>query len=261
MSVQGAVCTRWGKHIIRGTEEETHHPAPLWNCVWWSWRHASSFTHTHTHTELLYTHTHAWGGHVAGVCMCRRPGFSPWVGRSTGGGHGDPLQYSCLEYSMHKGAWWGHKEPDMAQRLTLYFRPTELRPHLQRCQSPVASFTPKSLQTFRSYNAIGLWLLKLSWFSHLFAFALNIPSFWIFFPLLRQTHFKTQLRPHLFLKALQGLHTFRLSKGLSSAHGALLPRDADLYPPFHMSITIHTNILSGWQRTVLCHLCIPHCQT
>ena len=27
-------------------------------------------------------------------------------GRSPGGGHGNPLQYSCLENSMDKGAWW-----------------------------------------------------------------------------------------------------------------------------------------------------------
>ena len=26
-------------------------------------------------------------------------------GRSPGGGHGDPLQYSCLENPMDKGAW------------------------------------------------------------------------------------------------------------------------------------------------------------
>ena len=30
----------------------------------------------------------------------------PGWGRSLGGGHGNPLQYSCLENSMDKGAWW-----------------------------------------------------------------------------------------------------------------------------------------------------------
>ena len=28
------------------------------------------------------------------------------LGRSPGGGHGNPLQYSCLENSMDRGAWW-----------------------------------------------------------------------------------------------------------------------------------------------------------
>ena len=26
--------------------------------------------------------------------------------RSSGGGNGDPLQYSCLENPMYRGAWW-----------------------------------------------------------------------------------------------------------------------------------------------------------
>ena len=28
------------------------------------------------------------------------------LGRSPGVGHGNPLQYSCLENSMDIGAWW-----------------------------------------------------------------------------------------------------------------------------------------------------------
>ena len=30
----------------------------------------------------------------------------PGLGRSPGGGHGNPLQYSCLENPMDRGAWW-----------------------------------------------------------------------------------------------------------------------------------------------------------
>ena len=30
----------------------------------------------------------------------------PGSGRSPGGGHGNPLQYSCLENSMNREAWW-----------------------------------------------------------------------------------------------------------------------------------------------------------
>ena len=30
----------------------------------------------------------------------------PGLGRSPGGGHGSPLQYSCLENPMDRGAWW-----------------------------------------------------------------------------------------------------------------------------------------------------------
>ena len=34
------------------------------------------------------------------------PGSIPGVGRSPGGGHGNPLQYSCLENPMDRAAWW-----------------------------------------------------------------------------------------------------------------------------------------------------------
>ena len=30
----------------------------------------------------------------------------PGLGRSPGGGHGNPPQYSCLENPMGRGAWW-----------------------------------------------------------------------------------------------------------------------------------------------------------
>ena len=32
-------------------------------------------------------------------------GLIPGSGRSLGGGHGNPLQYSCLENPMDRGAW------------------------------------------------------------------------------------------------------------------------------------------------------------
>ena len=33
-------------------------------------------------------------------------GFIPGLGRSSGGGNGNPLQNSCLENPMDRGAWW-----------------------------------------------------------------------------------------------------------------------------------------------------------
>ena len=42
----------------------------------------------------------------------------PGLGKSPGGGHGNPLQYSCLENPMDRGAWQAivrgvSKESDM----------------------------------------------------------------------------------------------------------------------------------------------------
>ena len=38
------------------------------------------------------------------VCNAEDPGLIPGSGRSPGGGHGNPLQYSCLENPMDGGA-------------------------------------------------------------------------------------------------------------------------------------------------------------
>ena len=34
-----------------------------------------------------------------------RQGFNPWVRKIPGGGHGNPLQYSCLGNPMDRGTW------------------------------------------------------------------------------------------------------------------------------------------------------------
>ena len=36
----------------------------------------------------------------------RDVGSVPGLGRSPGGGDDNPLQYSCLENSLDRGAWW-----------------------------------------------------------------------------------------------------------------------------------------------------------
>ena len=36
----------------------------------------------------------------------KHSGLIPGVGRSPGGGNGNPLQDSCLENLMDRGAWW-----------------------------------------------------------------------------------------------------------------------------------------------------------
>ena len=47
------------------------------------------------------------GGRVGKESACNTgdPGEIPGLGRSPGGGHGNPLQYSCLENPMDRRAW------------------------------------------------------------------------------------------------------------------------------------------------------------
>ena len=46
------------------------------------------------------------GSDSKSICLqCRWPGFNPWVGKIPGEENGNPLQYSCLENPMDRGAW------------------------------------------------------------------------------------------------------------------------------------------------------------
>ena len=61
----------------------------------------------------------------------RDAGSIPESGRSPGGGHGNPLQYSCLENPMDRRAWWTpvHRVPK--SRTRLYWFNTHARTHLE----------------------------------------------------------------------------------------------------------------------------------
>ena len=59
---------------------------------------------------ILYA-PHLWKGFPGGsdgnesACNARDLGSIPGLGRSPGGGQGNPLQYSCLENPLDRGAW------------------------------------------------------------------------------------------------------------------------------------------------------------
>ena len=42
----------------------------------------------------------------ASACNVEDPGLIPGSGRSPGDANGNPLQYSCLENPLGRGAWW-----------------------------------------------------------------------------------------------------------------------------------------------------------
>ena len=56
------------------------------------------------------------------ACSAEDLGSIPSLGRSPGEGHGNLLQYYCLEISMDRGAWWstvyGVARSDMPEQLT-----------------------------------------------------------------------------------------------------------------------------------------------
>ena len=63
--------------------------------------------------SFVYIHIHTWASQVALVVQfppategdIRDAGSIPGSGRSPGGGHGNPFQYSCLENLMGRGVW------------------------------------------------------------------------------------------------------------------------------------------------------------
>ena len=57
---------------------------------------------------MIYTNKGFPGGSNGkeSACNAGDAGLIPELGRSPGEGNGNPLQYSCLENPIDKGAWW-----------------------------------------------------------------------------------------------------------------------------------------------------------
>ena len=59
--------------------------------------------------RLLFLYLPRWLSGNESACQCRNTGDMgsiPGLGRSLGEGDSSPLQYSCLENSTDRGAWW-----------------------------------------------------------------------------------------------------------------------------------------------------------
>ena len=67
----------------------------------------------------MYMHFPGGSDGKASVYNVGDLGSIPGSGRLPGEGNGNPLQYSCLENPMDRGAWgpWGRKESDTTERL------------------------------------------------------------------------------------------------------------------------------------------------
>jgi len=71
---------------------------------------------------LFYKNLDFSGGsdHKESACNVGDLGSFRGLGRSCGEGNGYPLQYSCLEKSMGRGAWWA-TVPGLAKSLCLVY--------------------------------------------------------------------------------------------------------------------------------------------
>ena len=107
----------------------------------------------------------------------RDTGSIPGLGRSPGGGHGNPLQYSCLENPTDRGAWWVtvHRVTKSRTRLSMHAQLSKA-PLLTSFSSNVSSTTPICLN-FCCISELNWpeksWLQKTKWKipSEIFCFA------------------------------------------------------------------------------------------
>ena len=87
-----------------------HHPLETRGLVWQVW--GPVFNNNITLCQELPR----WRRGEEPTCQC---GSVPGLGRSPGGGNGNPLQYSCLENPMDRGTCWatvhGVAESDMTE--------------------------------------------------------------------------------------------------------------------------------------------------
>ena len=67
----------------------------------------------------------------ASACNAGDLGSIPGSGKSPGEGNGNPLQYSCLENPMDRGAWWAivHGVADSWTRLSNFTFANNLQFH------------------------------------------------------------------------------------------------------------------------------------
>ena len=91
-----------------------------------------SFIEAYCFTPLLVKHKECLFMGFSGGSVGKESAYNsghlgsiPGLGRSRGEGHGNPLQYSCLENlhgqrSLSGYSPWGHKESDTTERLSTH---------------------------------------------------------------------------------------------------------------------------------------------
>ena len=81
-----------------------YHPSP--HCLPFPFQnYLSTSLNTHIHTLTLSISFEETSTFSESACSAGDPVSIPGLGRSPGGGHSNPLQYSCLENPRDRGAW------------------------------------------------------------------------------------------------------------------------------------------------------------
>ena len=81
----------------------THSSILAWRIPWTE--EVQSMGHKESDTTERLCTRHSGSDGKESACNVGDLGSIPDLGRSPGGGHGNPFQYSCLENPMDRGAW------------------------------------------------------------------------------------------------------------------------------------------------------------
>ena len=81
-------------------------PVVMYGCESWAVKKAECRIDAFGHVDDENRGFHGGSNSKESACNARELGLMLESGRSPGEGHGNPLQYSCLDYPMDRGAWW-----------------------------------------------------------------------------------------------------------------------------------------------------------
>ena len=134
----------WGYGNLTKMTEKTKTKKNPNSTYWWGHGETGSFIHCykeHKLAEVLsktllipkISNLDFSGGSVV-KRNHRRCGFDTWVGKTPGEWHGNPLNYSCLENSMDRGAWQ-----------TIVHRVAKSQTWLKQLSMQDQQFTPKNI--------------------------------------------------------------------------------------------------------------------
>ena len=117
-------------------------------------------------------------------------GLSPWSGRSSGRGHGNPLQYSCLENPMDSGACWTtvHRVTKSWTQLKLLSMHTKAT--LGTTDTPLSALLQKDGKIVSNYGIASpkIFQKKLkNLYVRAFAYRKRLHTFFFFFTTIHQT--------------------------------------------------------------------------
>ena len=117
----------------------------------------SLFGSQHMQVEPVVKNTPANAGDIRDVDLI------PQSGRSRGGGHGNPLQYFCLENPMVRGVWWATIH--QIAKCWTQMKQFSMHPHIHLLTLLYANDHSRHLECSIKWNS---WKCLSSWSFHIF---------------------------------------------------------------------------------------------